>query len=292
MYYKKAKIYSDGSHYIAILDGAYPKRKGQTTTGKRSTPSPERQRFDEAYKDALSMPKRERKSTILEALEEGFGDRDNLYEFVNENMARVKTNEIKRKVRLMRKLRLQEWTHFCTFTYDDKLHTEETFRKKLSNTLKHFVYRNGWKYVGVWERSPEKERLHFHGIFYIPQMVGTIETVEDYSTISHCKQTTYQNSHFLKRFGRNDFRPIDGDADVFEAAKYITKYLEKTGEKLVYAGKLPTYFQSDLIEEDIVCNYGDNERKKILYDKFTCIDEGELVGKVSKETIAKLPKCN
>ena len=292
MYYKKAKIYSDGSHYIAILDGAYPKHKGQSTKGKRSTPSPERQRFDEAYKDALSMPKRERKSAIREALEEGFVDRDNLYEFVNENMARVKTNEIKRKVRLMRKLRLQEWTHFCTFTYDDKLHTGESFRKKLSNTLKHFVYRNGWKYVGVWERSPEKERLHFHGIFYIPKMVGTINEVEDYNTTTHRMQTTYQNSHFLKRFGRNDFRPIDGDADVFEAAKYITKYLEKTGENLVYAGKLPTYFQSDLIEEDIVCNYGDNERKKILYDNFTCIDDGEILGEVNKETIAKLPKCN
>ncbi len=187
---------------------------------------------------------------------------------------------------------MQEWTHFCTFTYDHKLHTEETFRKKLSNTLKHFVYRNGWKYVGVWERSPEKERLHFHGIFYIPKMVGTIETVEDYNTTTHRMQTTYQNSHFLKRFGRNDFRPIDGDADVFEAAKYITKYLDKTGEKLVYAGKLPTYFQSDLIEEDVICNYGDNERKKILYDKFTCIDDGEILGEVNKETIAKLPKCN
>ena len=80
--------------------------------------------------------------------------------------------------------------------------------------------------------------------------------------------------------------------DVLEAAKYITKYLEKTGEKLVYAGKLPTYFQSDLIEEDIVCNYGDNERKKILYDKFTCIDDGVILGEVNKETIAKLPKCN
>ena len=238
------------------------------------------------------MPKRERKSAIRDALEEEFGDRDNLYEFVNENMARVKTNEIKRKVRLMRKLRLQEWTHFCTFTYDDKLHTEETFRKKLSNTLKHFVYRNGWKYVGVWERSPEKERLHFHGIFYIPKMVGTITEVEDYNTTTHRMQTTYQNSHFLKRFGRNDFRPIDGDADISEAAKYITKYLEKTGEKLVYAGKLPTYFQSDLLEEDVFCNYGDNERKKILYDNFTCIDDGEILGEVNKETIAKLPKCN
>ena len=56
---------------------------------------------------------------------------------------------IKRKVRLMRKLRLQEWNYFVTFTYSNELHTEETFRKKLSNTLKHLVARNGWKYVRV-----------------------------------------------------------------------------------------------------------------------------------------------
>ena len=123
-------------------------------------------------------------------------------------------------------------------------------------------------------------------------MIGKIETVEDYNTTTHRMQTSSCNSHVLKHFGRNDFRPIDGQADVFEAARYITKYLGKTGEKLVYAGKLPTYFRYEVLNEDIVCPYGDTERKVILFDNFTCMDEGEIIGTVSKETIAKLPKCN
>ena len=292
MNYIKAKIYFDGSHYIAIPDGAFPSAKGKKKVAAQRKNTTIKERFVSAYKDTLAMPKRERKKAIVETMKSDFATEEQAESFVNENMERERTNEIKRRTRLARKLRLQEWTHFCTFTYDDKLHTEESFRKKLSNTLKHFVYRNGWKYVGVWERSPEKQRLHFHGIFYIPKMIGTIETVEDYNTTTHRMQTSYCNSHFLKHFGRNDFRPIDGQADVFEAAKYITKYLGKTGEKLVYAGKLPTYFRSEVLNEDIVCPYGDTELKVILFDNFTCMDEGEIIGTVSKETIAKLPKCN
>lgn len=292
MNYIKAKIYFDGSHYIAIPDGAFPSGKGKKKVAAQRKNTTIKERFVSAYKDTLAMPKRERKKAIVETMKSDFATEEQAESFVNENMERERTNEIKRRTRLARKLRLQEWTHFCTFTYDDKLHTEESFRKKLSNTLKHFVYRNGWKYVGVWERSPEKQRLHFHGIFYIPKMIGTIETVEDYNTTTHRMQTSYCNSHFLKHFGRNDFRPIDGQADVFEAAKYITKYLGKTGEKLVYAGKLPTYFRSEVLNDDIICPYGDTERKVILFDNFTCMDEGEIIGTVSKETIAQLPKCN
>ena len=292
MNYIKAKIYFDGSHYIAIPDGAFPSGKGKKKVAAHRKNTEIKDQFKAAYKNALTLPKRERKDAICETLEEFFADENTLKDFVAESLEQERANEIKRRTRLARKLRLQEWTHFCTFTYDDKLHTEESFRKKLSNTLKHFVYRNGWKYVGVWERSPEKQRLHFHGIFYIPKMIGTIETVEDYNTTTHRMQTSYCNRHFLKHFGRNDFRPIAGQADVFEAAKYITKYLGKTGEKLVYAGKLPTYFRSEVLNEDIVCPYGDTERKVILFDNFTCMDEGEIIGTVSKETIAQLPKCN
>ena len=41
--------------------------------------------------------------------------------------------------------------------------------KSLKNCLKHLSNRKGWKYIGVFERSPEKKRLHFHGIFHIPE---------------------------------------------------------------------------------------------------------------------------
>ena len=169
---------------------------------------------------------------------------------------------------------------------------EVQFKKKLRNALKHAVNRNGWKYIGVWERSPEKQRLHFHGIFYIPQMIGEIVEVKDYSTKSHRMQTTYQNTHFLKEFGRNDFKAIDIPNDISQSVKYLLKYIEKSGEKLVYGGKLPTYFKSDILDEDIACGFGVDEKKLLLFDNFECIDEGVLMGKVSPEVIEQMPKAN
>ena len=292
MDYRNAKIYFDGSHYIAIPQGAFPSGKTKRKSSVKQQLTTPKERFEQAYKDNYNKPKRERIKAIKEALNDDFSDEEELTKYVKENMERKQTNAIKRKVRLMRKLRLQDWNYFCTFTYDDNLHTEETFRKKLSNTLKHLVYRNGWKYGGVWERSPDKQRLHFHGICCIPKMVGTIEEVKDYSTKNHRRQITYQNSHFLKHFGRNDFRIIGDERDITQAVKYITKYLEKSGEKLIYGGKLPTYFLSDVLEEDIACPYGIDGRKALLFDDFTCFFEGAIIGQVSKETISKLPKCN
>ena len=35
---------------------------------------------------------------------------------------------------------------------------------------------------------------------------------------------------------------------------------------------------------------GENEKKFILSDKFSCWDDGEYIGTVSPEVIAKLPK--
>ena len=235
------KIYFDGSHYIGIPKGAFPSKKGRKRcvvkpmqqTQKEQTvdtpPETTKERFEKAYKESQSLPKRERKAHIKEELKDHFDSKEELNAFVDENVERAKTNAIKCKVRLMRKLRLQDWDYFCTFTYSDELHTEESFRKKLSNTLKHLVARNGWKYVGVWERGNETNRLHFHGIFHISKMIGTLEKVKDYDTRNY----RMQNTHFLKHFGRNDFKDIATQDDVADAAKYITKYMEKSGERLV-----------------------------------------------------------
>ena len=67
------------------------------------------------------------------------------------------------------------------------------------------------KYAGVWERSPEKKRLHFHGLFYIPDgtMPGELQEVNDFSLITHKRQTTIQNTYFNEKFGRSDFEKID-----------------------------------------------------------------------------------
>ena len=266
----------------------------QQSTADVTPPETPKEHFEAAYKESQSLPKRERKAHIKAALKDEFADKTELNAFVDKHTERMNTNAIKRKVRLMRKLRLQDWNFFVTFTYSNELLTEETFRKKLSNTLKHLVARNGWKYVGVWERGEDTNRLHFHGIFYIPdgKMIGKLEEVKDYDTRNHRIQKTYQNTHFLKQFGRNDFKDIATQDDISEAAKYITKYMEKSGERLVYGGKLPTYFRSDVLDEDVICTFGIDDRKVLLFDNFTCINEGEILGKISKEIIAQLPHCN
>jgi len=73
---------------------------------------------------------------------------------------------------------------------------------------------------------------------------------------------------------------------------YIMKYLEKTEEKIVYSKGLYQYFISDIIEDDIVCTIGQEDRKLLLFDDFMCLDEGELIGKVSPEVIERMRKCN
>ena len=301
---QKAKIYHDGSHFVAIPKGAFPSGKGckrcavkpteQQPPTAESPPETPKERFETAYKESLSLPRKERKNHIKEALQGDFADKAELKTFVDKNLERIKTNAIKRKVRLMRKLGLQRWDYFVTFTYSDELQTEETFRKKLANTLKHLVARKGWKYVGVWERGGDTDRLHFHGIFHISDgsMIGELTEVKDYDTRNHRMQTTLQNTHFLKYFGRNDFKPICHPDDISSAVKYITKYMEKSGERLVYGGKLPTFFKSDILEDDIACPIGIDDRKALLFDNFTCINEGEIIGEVSKEVIDQMPKCN
>lgn len=301
MPYIGTKVYSDGGHYIAIPPENFPsskrkQRKHKSTAKPKTggnTPPTLKDKFETAYAESQSLPKRERKKYIAEKLKDEFKTAEQVKEFVESNIERKKNNAYKRYTRLWRKVHLQkEWNYFVTFTYSDEKLTEKQFKAKLRNALKHAVNRNGWKYIGVWERAPETGRLHFHGIFYIPKMIGEIVEVKDYSTKSHRMQTIYQNTHFLKEFGRNDFKEIYIPNDITQSVKYLLKYIEKSGEKLVYGGKLPTYFKSDILDEDIACGFGVDEKKLLLFDNFECIDEGVLMGKVSREVIEQMPKAN
>lgn len=289
MSYANCKIYFDGSNYIAIPSENFSHGKKQS---KSTTPTPHKAEFETAYKASQALPKKERKDFIQEQLKDYFKTEQETTKFIEQQTERKKINAIKRRVRLFRKVHLQQWNYFVTFTFDGSKHTEETFKKSLRNTLKHAVQRKGWKYIGVFERSPEKQRLHFHGIFYIPQMIGTLEQITDYDTRNHRRQTTYQNTHFLKQFGRNDFKVLI-PRDIDSSVRYILKYIEKSGERLCYGGKLPTYFKSHILDDDVICPYGVADKKLLLFDDFTCIDEdGVVMGKASPEVIKKMPKSN
>ena len=294
MPYKASKIYYDGSHYIAVPKENFPSRKcGKTARKSNSQTDSVKAKFETAYAESQALPKCERKQYIAEKLQDDFATAEEANEYARRQTERKRNNACKRYTRLWRKVYLQgKWDYFVTLTYDSDKHTEEAFRQSLRNTLKHLVSRKGWKYIGVWERSAS-ERLHFHGIFYIPEhaMIGELKQVSDYSTKQHRMQTTYQNTHFSRRFGRNDFKTIDKN-EVIQSVRYLLKYIEKSGERLVFGGDLPTYFKSDITDEDIVCPTGIDGKKMLLYDDFNCWEDGCLVGKVCAETIARLPKCN
>lgn len=293
------KIYCDGSHYIAIPHTTRPKQGRKKKPAIKvdasnvAKPPSNREIFDELYKESLNKPKSERKDSLVKSMREHFDSDKETRAFVEQQLERKKRNAIVRRTRLFRKVYLQIWNWFCTFTYDDAKHTEDSFRKSLANCLSHLSSRKEWKYIGVWERSLEKRRLHFHGIFYIPEnaMVGELKEVTDYDTVSHRKQKTLQNTYFNERFGRSDFKEINNHV-ISSAVMYLIKYIEKSGEKLVYSRGLPTYFIGDIDEDDVLCTYGQEERKLLLFDNFNCWDNGEYIGVVSNNVIKFLRKIN
>ena len=251
--------------------------------------------FEQLYCEFLNLSKKERMSKIVEMMLPYFEKLEYCENFVKANFERKQRNLICRRVRMSRKAYLARFNYFVTFTYDGNLHTESTFRKKLIQTLANFAVRKNWKYLGVWERAPETNRLHFLGLFNIPNgaMVGEIIEKKDYSYEKHDRIITLQNTYFNERFGRSDFKEIDEHENkLSNALTYLMKYIEKSGEKIVYSKKLYQYFISDILENDIVSTIGQEEKKVLLFDDFECIDEGVLMGKVSPEVIEQMRKCN
>lgn len=280
--------------FVAQSDISKELSDNKTLAPKATRKITRKQLFNELYAESAKMKKRERKAFIVSKMTPHFNSEKEARQFVEDNFARQLRNLICRKTRLYRKARLQTWNYFCTFTYDSAKHTEESFRKKLSDTFKKMCYRRGWKYIGVWERSVEKERLHFHGLFYIPdgQMIGELMEVQDYSVKTEKVQKTVQNTYFNERFGRSDFEAIQSVYSLDSSIRYILKYIEKCGARIVYSRNLPQYFVSDIMDDDVCSTIGQEDRKLLLFDSFTCWDEGCLIGKVSPEVIAQMPKAN
>ena len=296
MAYGETKVYNDGSHYIAIPHTTRPKRK----KSKKIETNKEielKEIADKVFNENKDKRRKEKIEILKNEVNEIIKDEKATKEFVKTYMDKKIRNLIERRKRLARKINLGQWNYFCTFTYDDKKHSEESFMKKLKNCFKKLCYRKGWVYIGVWERSPEKKRLHFHGLFYIPDnaMVGELKEVNDYSFSSHTRQVTLQNTYFNERFGRSDFKPIDRRVPqiLSNATQYLMKYLEKSGERIVYSKNTPTYFISDIMDEDIACVINsDKGEKLILFDNFSCWDEGCYMGEVSPEVISQMRKAN
>ncbi len=251
--------------------------------------------FNDFYQQFIDLKITERKKKIIEKMLIYFKTEQQCKDFVEKNIERKQRNLICRRIRMCRKANLANFNYFCTFTYDDNKHTEQSFKKSLKTCLRNLCYRKNWRYMGVWERAPETNRLHFHGLFHIPKnsMPGEIIEVKDYDTKAHKMRTTFQSEFFNNRFGRSDFETIEeNERRLGNALSYLIKYIEKTGEKIVYSKGLPQYFISDIMDSDVVCRIGQEDKKLLLFDDFKCWDEGVFMGKVSTEVIEQMRKKN
>lgn len=288
-----AKIYNDGSNWIAIPHTERPYRRKQ----QRNKPEKSEtvQQFERSF--TQSKGKRTRhKTKLLQEFAPLFKDSEEATQFIEEHFNRLSRNRWERYKRMIRRGYNYRWNYFCTFTYDDQKHSEESFRKSLMNTLYHFSSRRNWRYIGAWERGEQGQRLHFHALAYIPdgQMPGVLEEHEDYSTKRHRREKSVQNSFFNERFGRSDFSAVNNAYEVADSIKYMLKYISQNDEKVVYSRGMKTYFISDIMDEDILCPMGDEEQgfKYILSPNFTCIKDGEIIGAVSPEVIEQMPRAN
>lgn len=87
--------------------------------------------FNELYMKYINLSKKSRKEKIITEMMSYFDKEQHCIDFVTMNIERKLRNLICRRVRMSRKANLANFNYFCTFTYDNKLHTEEGFKKEL-----------------------------------------------------------------------------------------------------------------------------------------------------------------
>ena len=299
MNYKRCKVYHDGSHYIGIPEGSYPSRsrprKAEPVEDEYADglDAAKKAYFEECYVQYQDCPKWEQQEKIAADMLPFFESVEESAAYADAQFDRKKRNLICRRMRAFRRANLQPLNYFVTLTYDDQLHTEDSFQQRLKETLSRFASRKGWRYMGVWERGGKTDRLHFHGLFYIPEgtMPGTLEAITDFDTRSKRMRTTLQSTYFNEHFGRSDFEKLNPHTLRINL-QYLLKYIEKSGEKIMYSRQMKQYLVSDILEDDVATPFGKEDRKLILFSNFTCIDEGKTVGRVSPEVIAKMPKTD
>lgn len=106
-------------------------------------------------------------------------------------------------------------------------------------------------------------------------------------------QRTVQNTYFNEQFGRNDFEDVIRDPVAYASAVgYILKYIEKTGEKLVYSRGTPMYLVTDINGRDVLAKMGEEEEKLLLADNFGCWEKGRYLGKVNDGGKERARKSN
>ena len=143
MAYENTKVYFDGGHYIAIPHTTRPqqKRKEKIETQKEIEL---KEIADKVFKESKGKRKKYKAKKLLEEITKKLENESLAMEYSREYMNKQLRNLIERRKRLVRKVYIGNWNYFCTFTYNDKLHNEDSFKRKLKDCFKKLSYRKGW----------------------------------------------------------------------------------------------------------------------------------------------------
>lgn len=251
----RCNVWHDGSHYCASpkLESRKDNRKM-----KQKEYTAEDYYFDYLYVEMLrsGISAKEQKKYLVDELLKMFPNMSDVYGYVEERCYNKWKNFEARKTRFLRKAYLNKWSYFATFTYDSrKWNDENDFKAALKRTLSNFAFRRGWRYSGVWERGSDNGRLHFHCLLYIPrgQLVGELKEYREYNPQTHRMEPRVGNTFFDETYGRSDFETIlPQQASRRRVIGYILKYLQKSGERIVYSRDLPSEVEKTINSSDII----------------------------------------
>lgn len=148
---------------------------------------------------------------------------------------------IEKKTRFMRKAfaNYKLWNYFATFTYDEFLHSEDSFDKSLKTYFKNIHDREGVVILGGFERSGSG-RLHFHAVMHIPDSYfDKLKVIDEeyYDKDAGRKRTSPISSYLKKKFGRCEFISINSEeGDFSRVLSYVCKYITKQ-QNAVYSSR-------------------------------------------------------
>ena len=261
------KIYNDGYYYVGT--------RVVRSKGKRPPKKPANTAMDIAFDSLYFQAKRKglKDDDMVDYIQAGLEKLcpadPALRNYSLEKIDKKQRNMWKRIKRFKRKVSMNRWNYFVTFTCDPKKHTEESFRKKLRKCLSNLHTRRGWKYMGVFEYGEANGAIHFHALIYVPdgEMIGEIVRKREYSTKRGERYTRYGNTFFDENFGISDFQEVNPILlKRGGTSRYLVKYITKTGEKAVYSRGTPGEIYRELSDNDVVGTYLDFVTKYVLWD--------------------------
>ena len=266
------KVYNDGSSFIA-----QPVFKSKKARNIREPIETETDLiFDKLYSNVdNSLSESEISEYLVHELCLHFGSTNSkrlIEDYVVKKLKDIKRNLYARRKRFLRKVNLvnfEKYTpYFVTFTYDDEKQTPESFEKKLRKCLSNLHSRKGWLYALVDELGELGQRLHFHGIIFVPpgEMVGNFAIKKQYST-KKGEWTERNENDFFSKFGNNDFVCLSENRSEFRRrAEYVVKYIGKTGNKVIYCRGMPSELIEDMDEFEFFGEFFDFVLKYICFD--------------------------